>query len=311
LFESIRQTNPSWKFIIGLVDKNDQNTDLSFLECELVTVEELAIPGFDAMIQRYTIVELLTSAKPFYFEWLLHHYPGAGNIVYFDPDIMLFQPLTRLEESLEKYDIILTPHFTTPINDDKLPTELHVMQTGIYNLGFIAVKRSDNTMAMLHWWQSRLKDQCLIDLSRGLFVDQLWMNLAPAYFDKVLVEKYPGYNIAHWNLHERRLEKINGDWYVNKELLVFYHFSHYSPAHPGYIAGHHNRFDFATRPDLCEIYDRYKESLIRFHYFDLKKIPCHYLHDEKRKKRKREMETFLRMALPDTMKGRIKRWLGK
>ncbi len=311
LFDSISRTNPGWKFIIGLVDKNDKNVDLSFLDCEMVTVDVLNIPGFDSMVQRYTIVELLTSAKPFYFEWLFDNYPAAGNVVYFDPDIMVFQPLTRLEESLEKFDIVLTPHFTTPINDDKLPTELHVMQTGIYNLGFIALKRSDNTMAMLKWWQSRLQEQCLIDLSRGLFVDQLWMNLAPAYFDKVLVEKYPGYNMAHWNLHERRMEKTDGEWYVNGVPLIFYHFSHYSPANPGSIAGHHNRYDFSTRPDLQEIYDRYKESLIHFNYFDLKKIPCHYQIDENKKKRKRELETFLRMALPDKMKGRIKRWFGK
>ncbi len=311
LFESIKQTNADWKFIIGLVDKNDKNTDLSFLECEVIEVEQLAIPGFDKMVKQYTIVELLTSAKPFYFEWLFNKYADAEVVVYFDPDIMIFQPLTKLENSLKQFDIMLTPHYTTPINDTCLPTELHVMQTGIFNLGFIAVKRSANSFNMLAWWQSRLKDQCLIDLSRGLFVDQLWANLIPAYFNKVLIEKYPGYNMAHWNLHERRLEKINGEWFVNGQPLIFYHFSHYSPAHPEAIAGHHNRYNFVTRPDLVEIYEVYKESLIRYHYFDLKKIPCFYLNDEKKKKRKREIETFMRMALPDKLKGRIKSLLGK
>lgn len=311
LFESIKKTNPAWQFIIGLVDNNTLNADLSFLDCEVVTVDKLNIPGFESMMQHYTIVELLTSVKPFYFEWVLNRYTDATNVVYFDPDITIFQPLTRLENSLATFDIVLTPHFTTPVNDKYLPTELHVMQTGIYNLGFIAVRRSANTMAMLHWWQNRLKDQCLIDLSRGLFVDQLWANLIPAYFDKVLIEKYSGYNMAHWNLHERTLEKKNGEWLVNGQLLIFYHFSHYSPAHPEAIAAHHNRYNFSTRPDLIEIYDQYKESLIRHHYFDLKKIPCFYLNNEKKKKRKRELETFMRMALPDKLKGRIKSLLGK
>lgn len=294
-----------------MVDKNNKSIDLSFLECDVIEAEKLAIAGFDAMVEKYTIIELLTSVKPFYIEWFFNNYKDAEAVVYFDPDIKIFQPLTRLEESLQQFDIVLTPHFTTPINDVCLPTELHVMQTGVFNLGFIAVKKSNNTIAMLQWWQSRLKNQCLIDLSRGLFVDQLWANLIPAYFDKVFIEKYPGYNMAHWNLHERSLEKINNEWYVNNQLLVFYHFSHYNPAHPDSIAGHHNRFNFTTRPDLEEIYNDYKQSLLRYHYFNLKKIPCFYLHNEKKKKRKREIETFMRMALPDKVKGRLKNLLGK
>jgi hypothetical protein len=311
LFESLKKTNPLWQFAIGLVDRNDKNVDLSFLDCEVIEVERINIPGFDAMIKKYTIVELLTSAKPFYFEWLFNHYPDAENIVYFDPDIMVFRPLINLEQSLQEYDIILTPHYTTPINDNCQPTELHVMQTGVFNLGFIALKRSANTFNMLKWWQSRLKDQCVIDLSRGLFVDQLWANLMPAYFDKVLIEKHPGYNMSHWNLHERVLSVENGEYFVNGRHLVFYHFSHYSPAYPCSIAAYHDRFTFETRPDLKEIYDTYKASLIRYHYFKLKSHPCFYLNDEKKKKRKREMETFLRTALPDRLKGRIKRLLGK
>ncbi len=294
-----------------MVDKNDKNIDLSFLGCDVVEVEKLQIDGFKQMIKQYTIIELLTSVKPFYIEWLFAQNPAVDTVVYFDPDIMIFQPLTRLENSLTEYDIILTPHFTAPVNDNCLPTELHVMQTGIFNLGFIAVKRSENTLNMLRWWQNRLKDKCIIDLSKGLFVDQLWANLIPAYFDKVLIEKYPGYNMAHWNLHERVLSKKDEMYFVNGQPLVFYHFSHYSPAHPRSLAGHHNRFTFETRPDLKEIFEIYKASLTRYNYFTLKNIPCYYLQDEKKKKRKREIETFMRMALPDKLKGKLKKIFGR
>jgi len=311
LFESLKKTNPEWQFLIGLVDKNDKQIDLSFLQCEVVEVEKIGIEGFERMVQQYSIIELLTSVKPFYIEWIFKKYTGAQNVVYFDPDIMVFQPLTRLENSLQEFDIMLTPHFTAPIQDDCLPTELHVMQTGVFNLGFIAVKRSSNTFNMLAWWQERLKDKCIIDLSRGLFVDQLWANLIPAYSDKVLIEKYPGYNMAHWNLHERTLSKKGGEYFVNDEPLIFFHFSHYSPVHPGAIAGHHNRFSFATRPDLEEIFEQYKNALVQHYYFELKAVPCFYLNNEKKKKRKREIETFMRMALPDKLKGRIKRLLNK
>src|SRR5690348_7455716 len=115
LFESLGQTNPEWQFITGLVDKHDKNTDLSFLGCDVLPVEDLAIERFDKMVEQYTIIELLTSVKPFYFEWLFKQYPDVENVVYFDPDIMVFRSLTGLQKSLENFDIILTPHFTHPI----------------------------------------------------------------------------------------------------------------------------------------------------------------------------------------------------
>lgn len=258
------------------------------------------------MVKKYTIVELLTSVKPFYFSWLFDNYPSANKIVYLDPDINVFQPLTKLDASLEEFDIVLTPHFTGPIQDNYMPTELHIMQTGVFNLGFIGVKRSDNVYAMLSWWQDKLKNHCIIDLSRGLFVDQLWANLMPLYFDRVLIEKYPGYNMAHWNLHERTLEKINGEWFVNGQPLIFYHFSHYNPALPDSIATHHDRFSFRTRPDLLEIFNCYHQGLMSEGYVDFRKVPCYYMHNETKKKRRRNIENFLRQALPNELKGKLK-----
>jgi hypothetical protein len=184
------------------------------------------------------------------------------------------------------------------------------MQTGVYNLGFIAVKRSHNSLTMLKWWETKLRHECIVDLTRGLFVDQLWANLIPAYFDKVLIDKYPGYNMAHWNLHERSLSNTKNGYMVNNVPLIFYHFSHYSPTRPEEIAAFHTRFDFNTRPDLVEIYQFYKEALLKAKYLELKKIRCHYMLNEDRKKRKKAIENFMRQALPMGLKSKIKKLVG-
>jgi hypothetical protein len=307
LFESIKETNPSWRFIIGIVDKNTTNVDLSFLNSETLFVEDVPVEGFQNMVDTYSIVELLTAVKPYYFTHLFKSNPDVDKIIYFDPDIVIFKKLTDLEEKLDNFDIILTPHFTTPIplEDRHLPTEIHVFQTGVYNLGFLAVKRSDNTMAMLKWWEDKLRNDCIIDLTRGYFVDQLWMSLAPAYFDKVLIDKYPGYNMAHWNLHERTLTKTDDGYYVNGVPLIFYHFSHYNPGKPEAIASFHTRYQFNSRPDIVEIYDSYREGLIASRYFELKKVVCYYMKNEEQKKRKRAFENFFRQALPPKVKAKL------
>ena len=308
LSESLKKTNPDWHFIYGIVDKNVNNVDLSFLDGDTLFVEELGINSFNDMVKQYTIVELVTSVKPYYFTYLLGKYPDADKIVYFDPDILVFTPLTDLEDKLDKFDIVLTPHFTTPIQaeDKHLPTEIHIFNTGVFNLGFLAVKRSPNTLAMLKWWEEKLLHDCIVDLTRGYFVDQLWMNLVPAYFKSVYIDQYPGYNMAHWNLHERTLSKVDGKFLVNGVPLVFYHFSHYSPGKPEQIAAYHNRFNFDIRPDIREIYETYRKGLLDANYFELKKIVCHYMNDEKKKHRNRKIENFLRQALPMNLKAVIK-----
>jgi hypothetical protein len=311
LADTMGSTNPSWRFIVGLVDKNVGNIDLSFLGCEILEVEQLQIEEFEQMVNSYSIVELITAVKPFYFTYFLKKYPEADKVIYFDPDIMVFDSLVSLEQKLDLNDIILTPHFTQPINDKFLPTEKHVFNTGVFNLGFLAVKRSENTANMLKWWEGKLRTECILDLTRGYFVDQLWMTLVPAYFDKVLIDKYPGYNMAHWNLHERTLTETANGYMVNDVPLIFYHFSHYHPDRPNEIAAYHTRFSFEKRPDLGAIFENYKNSLLRNNYFEFKKVSCYYMRNEGKKKLKKSIESFFRKNLPLNLKMKLSKYLKK
>src|SRR5476649_1336633 len=101
LCDTMAKTNPSWKFILGLVDKNVNNVDLSFMGCEIIEVEQVPIDGFEGMVNQYSIVEFITAVKPFYFTHLFKTRPEVDKIIYFDPDIMILGPLTDLEIKLD------------------------------------------------------------------------------------------------------------------------------------------------------------------------------------------------------------------
>ncbi len=100
------------------------------------------------------------------------------------------------------------------------------MQHGIYNLGFLGVKKSREGQRFAAWWASRLEQFCFDDIPRGLFTDQRWIDLVPAFFTDYAILRDPGYNVCTWNLTHRKVTgSLTAGLTVNGRPLVFYHFS--------------------------------------------------------------------------------------
>jgi hypothetical protein len=278
LGESLREHNPDYKFVIGLVDRLPRDQAQSICQpYKLIPVEDLGIPAFADMVKKYDIIEFNTAVKPFYIEHLFQLDSSVEGVIYLDPDILVCSSLGPIEEKLKNHPILLTPHSCTydhsPLN---IYYERAMLTTGVYNLGFVATSRSEVAFAFLHWWQKRLQDYCFDECGRGLFVDQLWVILALVYFPGVFVEKDPGYNMCYWNHFERRLSVQNGRYFVNERFpLVFYHFSSYDPKNPTAVTKRVGQMtqNFEERPDLRAIYEDYRRRLLANGYDEVRNIP--------------------------------------
>ena len=277
LGDSLAEHNPDVRFVIGLVDRLPKDLKPSFWHpYELIPVEAVGIPALAEMVQRYDVVELNTAVKPFYIEHLYARDSSVKAVIYLDPDILVFSSFKSIEERLRANNLIVTPHSCT--FDDTVTNiyyEMGMLGKGIYNLGFLATSRSDTTFAFLKWWQKRLERHCYYGNGSGLFVDQLWMTLAPLYFPGVHVEKEPGYNMCYWNHFERRLSQQGGRYVVNGQHdLVFYHFSSYSPDKPHAMTKRTKAItmSFSERPELRPIYDDYRRRLLANGYASVKSL---------------------------------------
>ena len=287
LGNSLTSQNADYDFKIGLVDKVDgYQTVLQNIPYELIEVENIQIPNFNSFCDRYNITELNTAVKPFFFEYLFSNNPVSDIILYLDPDIYVYDKFEALEAGLSDNQIILTPHATSPITDDKYTKEMDFLNTGIYNLGFIGMRRGEESFKLIKWWQERLRDYCYVDFEKGLFVDQIWINLAPLFFKKVFILFDLGYNIAYWNLHERSLVKqSDGKYFVNNNYpLVFYHFSGYNLDKVYEISKYQNRNSFSTRPELADLFDAYNKSVMALDHRTFQNIPCYFVQQGPRKK---------------------------
>src|SRR5205807_5723505 len=136
-------------------------------------------------------VELCTAVKGPFLDQLCSE--GYEKIIYLDPDTCVFNSLRDVEELLDRYDIILTPHQLTPDNEPGaiVDNEIMSLATGIYNLWFIAVSTRSEARRFAAWWSRRLLLFCRDDIPRGLFVDQRWCDHVPSFFENVHVLRDP------------------------------------------------------------------------------------------------------------------------
>ena len=261
LCESFLRFHPRCKFYVLMVDRLPPGFDISNEKFELVLVEDLKIPNFESVAFKYGILELNTNVKPTFLKKILND--GVDHIIYFDPDILIYSPLDLIYDALGDHAIVLTPHCTSP-NEERPYGEALLLGDGVFNLGFIGVSKSTEGGRFLDWWEHRCLTLGYVERWAGLFVDQKWINLVPCYFDSVYVLKHPGCNVAYWNLHERILGKVSGQWVVNEtNQLIFFHFSGIAVDGGTRISKHSDQFDLVNRPDLAELFGDYRERLLR------------------------------------------------
>ena len=228
LGDSLKKHNENIRFVVILVEKEipeDWPAIADDIVDEVILAKDLGFDDFDKFIFKHSIVEASTSIKGQALCYLLEN--EDDKVAYIDPDIKIYKSLDGLSNLLDGNDIILTPHLTIPETHEKdiVHNELSALRHGVYNLGFLAVKKSEEGLKFANWWRDRLCLYCYDDIPRGIFTDQRWVDLAPAYFN-VHILKDPGYNMAPWNLSTRKVELKENKLIVNDESeLIFFHYS--------------------------------------------------------------------------------------
>ena len=277
LLESLREYAPDIKVCLALGDDIGEYEDEILSQFDhvfpLSSIPELDKPSW---IFKHQIVELCTAIKPFVLRKILD-LPDCEGVFYFDPDMVVFEELTEMIADLRENNIILTPHLTDPertlrgIEDN----ELSALKHGAYNLGYIGVRNTDEGKRFADWWSKRLKYFCREDIPAGIFTDQKWIDLVPSFFEGVHVMRHPGYNVASWNMTNRKIVKKSEMKYtVNDRPLVFYHFT-------GFDSGNHaimSELYSDGNEDVAELVGWYKARTDVLAQDAIAKVPWAYWH---------------------------------
>jgi glycosyltransferase involved in cell wall biosynthesis len=230
-------------------------------DAEVVTIDRLSIPDFAGFTFRYDVMELNTAAKPFMFLYLLEE-RNYERVLYFDPDIEIFAKLSAVMDPLAAgAAFVLTPHVLAPSEGQDEPNDLSFLRAGIYNLGFLGASATPETLDALRWWSRRLLYQCVNDQPGGLFVDQKFADLLPAFVSNVVILRDAALNVAYWNLSQRALVRTQDGWTVDGHALGFFHYSGFDPRSRGRLSKHTRLFADVGGTPLGDLLDDYAARL--------------------------------------------------
>jgi len=261
LCNSFLEQHPELPFYVLIVDRPFPDIDLSQERFRPIWVEELGIPNFPAIAFKFDVLELNTNVKPTFLKHLLAS--EVDELIYFDPDILICSSISFIFDLLQSTSVVLTPHALSP-NNAEPANELILLYSGVFNLGFIAVANTEESLRFLTWWEDRCLTEGFVERRSGLFVDQKWINLVPCYYDHVTILKHPGCNVAYWNLHERSIAKDGRGWTVSGSApLVFYHFSGVSVDGGTMISKGYDQFTLESIPVLAALFDFYRTQLLQ------------------------------------------------
>ena len=219
---------------------------------------------FRRMATMYDVLELSTAVKPWLVRTLLKE--DGTPVIYLDPDIEVFAPITEAAELADARGIVLTPHTLEALPSDGYePSELTILGSGTYNLGFIAVGR--DAFGFLDWWADHLRRDGLISKEEGMFVDQRWIDLTPSLFD-VHIVRDPGWNVAYWNLAQRPITRFGTRLEAAGRPLRFFHYSGFDPDRPrlSLFQGENPRVRLEDQPVVAELCESYERRLIEAGY---------------------------------------------
>jgi len=260
LMQSVKVVDSASDLYVIVVDDGYDPALYASKIFHVINFRDIPIPDRKKMCFQYDILELNTAVKPFVFKHLFDN--GYEKAIYLDPDIYVFHSLEKTFDLLEVHDAVVTPHLTEPLKDKRKPCDLDILRSGVYNLGFLALKSTKQVRGFIEWWADKLADHCRVAIADGIFVDQKWCDFLPSFVEKVLVDHNPGMNVAYWNLKHRQITHEHGSYKIGDCPLIFFHFSGLDVNGFSLLSRHEDRFESSGLPNVVQNLKRnYLEKL--------------------------------------------------
>jgi hypothetical protein len=218
---------------------------------------EAANPAVGATRATRSMIEYYFTCSPAWMLSVLNSEPGVEWVTYLDSDLFFFTSPEPIYEEMRDASFGLIPHrFSNRLAD--------MRRFGVYNVGWVSVRRCEEGIAALRWWRERCIEWCYDRVEGKRFADQRYLDRLPQLFRGVHIIEHLGANLAPWNMANYQLEWRDGSIMIEGRFpLVFNHF--YGVKRSGRYYFNSHRVFHAPFPNLVRkhIYEPYVQALCR------------------------------------------------
>jgi hypothetical protein len=209
----------SWK-LLAL----DQST-YSFLSdnkksnWQVITIEDFKDPEVIQLSIDRPYREFCWSLSSILLNYLLNNSSNDDLVAYIDSDCYFFADIAILFDSLDKEKDFFIHEHNFPKNKEYLATK-----SGRFNVGVIGGKVSNQFKQCIEYWRTQVIDKCILDEEKGLCGDQTYLDEWPKKYGRLQIFKNDGIGAGPWNISYRDIRVSGRNVFLNKDVLVFYHF---------------------------------------------------------------------------------------
>lgn len=260
LARSFVEHHPEVPFVLLLADRLDGSPDSRGEPFGLLEMDALRIRDQERLCFRYPQEALSYACTPLLLLHLLDR--GFDRVLFFKQESLVLHRVDDALERLGRCSVLLTPHLVVPPGGpDAADRERSILLSGVHNVGFVGLSESAEARRMLSWWAERTASHCLHATADGMHFEQRWLDLAPSYFEGVELLRDPAYNVAHWNLRERRIEVRDGAVLVEGRPCRLFRFSGFEPERPDRPTRYYDRPRMDEIADASKVFALYLERL--------------------------------------------------
>jgi hypothetical protein len=179
---------------------------------------EAADPEVAATRPTRSTIEYYFTCSPAWKLHVLDNEPDAEWVTYLDSDLFFFASPEPIFDEMKDASFGIIPHHFTKRLDD-------MRRFGIYNVGWVSVRRCDEGIAALRWWRERCIEWCYDYVDGDRFADQRYLDRLPGMFPNVRIIQHLGANLAPWNFADLRVEWLDETVSIERRYeLLFFHF---------------------------------------------------------------------------------------
>lgn len=164
---------------------------------------------------------------------------GYERVILLGSDTEFFYPpLFKFEG-----DAYVTLYTFEPYPDETAyPNNWQTIEVGQINADLIGFCSTLETITFLQWLDTILSKH--IVLNGKIYLDQGWFSLMFSFLPNVTIDRYLGYNVGNYNMHNRGMHKDNkGVWRMkDNSPLVLFHYAGIEKGKEETISKHQNRY---------------------------------------------------------------------